>query len=258
VSTIARRIGPHLQQWIDAIGEVEALSALATLKDLNPGWIWPKIVAAGGALTGTGLGHPLIPADRMVPNDVAVGPAGTVLIVTGSNMAGKSTLLRSIGLNSVLAMAGGPVCAARLTLPNQPVWSSVRIQDSLESGVSLFMAELLRLKAIVSAAETSPITYILDEMLHGTNTTERRIAARTVIHRLLKTSSIGAVSTHDLELVDDDLGQHAQLIHLVDTVRSGPNGPEMTFDYTVRPGLAPSSNALRLLALVGLVDEVPV
>jgi DNA mismatch repair ATPase MutS len=173
-------------------------------------------------------------------------------------MAGKSTLLRAIGLNAVLANAGGPVCATSLTVPNYPVWSSVRIQDSLEQGVSLYMAELLRLKQIVDAARSGPILHLLDEILHGTNTTERRIAARSVIRQLIDAKSIGAVSTHDLELVDSSLQEPAECVHLVDQIVDGPDGPQMVFDYKLRPGLAPSSNALRLLELVGLGEKTPV
>ncbi len=251
----AREIGPHIRRWIGSIGEIEALSALAGLNDLNPDWSIPNLGESGTSLRASQLGHPLLPADRRVSNDIELGPPGEVLIVTGSNMAGKSTLLRSIGLNAVLARAGGPVCAQSLTVPNQPVWSSVRIQDSLEQGVSLYMAELLRLKQIVDAAQSEPVTYLLDEILHGTNTTERRIAARTVMHKLLRTKSIGAVSTHDLELIDAGLGAKSTVVHLVDQVTESPDGPGMTFDYKVRPGLAPSSNALRLLKLVGLGED---
>lgn len=252
LTNIARQIGPHVRGWIASIGQVEAIAGFATLADLNPGWTWPEVTPGGSSLQASELGHPLIPENRRVPNDISLGPSGTVLVVTGSNMAGKSTLLRSIGLNAVLARAGGPVCAAGLSVPNQPIWSSVRIQDSLEQGVSLYMAELLRLKSIVDAAQAGPITYLLDEILHGTNTTERRIAARTVIRKLLATDSIGAVSTHDLELVDAELAAHATCVHLVDQVSESEGVPGMTFDYKVRPGLAPTSNALRLLELVGL------
>jgi hypothetical protein len=255
---LAAAIGPNLRGWIAVIGETEALAALGNTAALNPDWTWPDVVADAEAFTGTALAHPLIPAKRRVANDVTVGPGGTVLIVTGSNMAGKSTLLRAAGLNAVLARAGGPVCAAGLRMPNYAVWSSVRIQDSLEEGVSLYMAELLRLKQIVDAARSGPILYLLDEILHGTNTTERRIAARSVIRQLVETGSIGVVSTHDLELVDAGLAGAAVLVHLVDQVVDGPDGPEMVFDYRLRPGLAPSSNALRLLNLVGLGEESPV
>jgi hypothetical protein len=254
VSHLARSFGTRVRGWVQAAGEVEALSALGDLSALNPDWTWPQIDEGGDTVDGRALGHPLLPPDRRVPNDVAVGPKGTILVVTGSNMAGKSTLLRAIGLNAVLARAGGPTCAASLRLPNVPIWSSVRVQDSLEQGISLYMAELLRLKQIVQAAERAPILYLLDEILHGTNTTERRIAARTVIRTLLSTGSIGAVSTHDLELVDESLRQAAVLVHLVDEVVDNPDGPQMHFDYKLRPGLAPSSNALRLLEMVGLGD----
>jgi hypothetical protein len=251
---LAASIGPRVRSWIATVGEIEAVAALGTAAALNPDWNWPAVTAGARAFEGAALGHPLIPPGRRVANDVSVGPRGTVLIVTGSNMAGKSTLLRTVGLNAVLARAGGPVCAASLRMPNYPVWSSVRIQDSLEEGVSLYMAELLRLKQIVEAAKAGPILYLLDEILHGTNTTERRIAARSVIHQLVRTGSIGTVSTHDLELIDASLADAAVCVHLVDQVVEGPNGPEMFFDYTLRPGLAPSSNALRLLELVGLGD----
>jgi DNA mismatch repair ATPase MutS len=251
---LAARIGPHIRHWIAVIGRIEALAAYGNAAALNQDWTWPDVSTEADALVARALGHPLLPANRMVPNDVAVGPPGTVLIVTGSNMAGKSTLLRALGLNVVLARAGGPVCAASLIVPNYPVWSSVRIQDSLEQGVSLYMAELLRLKQIVVAARSGPILYLLDEILHGTNTSERRIAARSVIRQLIGARSIGAVSTHDLELVDANLEGPAECVHLVDQIVDGPDGPEMVFDYTLRPGLAPTSNALRLLELVGLGD----
>lgn len=174
------------------------------------------------------------------------------MIVTGSNMAGKSTLLRTVGLNAVLALAGGPVCAQSMEMGQFNVWSSVRVQDSLAQGVSLFMAELVRLRQVVDAARSGPVLYLLDEILHGTNTSERRIAARTVIWHLLRTHGVGMVSTHDLELIDADLQPHTTIVHLVDQIRQTANGPEMYFDYKVRPGMAPSSNALRLLELVGL------
>jgi hypothetical protein len=251
---LAASIGPRVRGWIATVGEIEALAALGNAAALNPDWSWPTVTAEASAFESAALGHPLIPAGRRVANDVSVGPRGSVLIVTGSNMAGKSTLLRTVGLNAVLARGGGPVCATSLRMPNYPVWSSVRIQDSLEEGVSLYMAELLRLKQIVDAANAGPILYLLDEILHGTNTTERRIAARSVIHQLVRTGSIGAVSTHDLELIDTGLANAAVCVHLVDQVVDGPNGPEMFFDYTLRPGLAPTSNALRLLELVGLGD----
>ncbi|HQY29793.1 MAG TPA: hypothetical protein PK691_00805 [Thermomicrobiales bacterium] len=248
----ARGIGPHVDRWIATLGQMEALSALANLAALNPGWAWPSLAASAPQITLQEGGHPLIQDERRVTNSVTIGPEGSVMIVTGSNMAGKSTLLRTVGLNAVLARAGGPVCAEAMTMGDFAIWSSVRIQDSLAQGVSLFMAELVRLRQIVDAARERPVLYLLDEILHGTNTSERRTAARMVIWHLLRTHGVGMVSSHDLELIDGDLRPHADLIHLVDQIRSTDDGSEMWFDYKVRPGLAPSSNALRLLELVGL------
>lgn len=253
----AARHSRDVRRWIEVVGEVEALTALAQLAHLNPGWSWPAFSEDGDTLHARGIAHPLIAEQRRVANDVQIGPPGSVLIVTGSNMAGKSTLLRAVGLNVVLARSGGPVCAEELVMPDLNVWTSVRIRDSLEHGVSLYMAELLRLKQVVDAASAGPILYLLDEILHGTNTAERRIAARVVIRQLIRTGSIGAVSTHDLELLDEEsLALQAVPVHLLDQIVDTPNGPEMHFDYRVRPGLAPSSNALRLLKLVGLGEEL--
>jgi len=173
--------------------------------------------------------------------------------VTGSNMSGKSTLLRALGTNAVLAAAGGPVCAARLRLPPLRVWTSMRIADSLERGVSHFLAEVRRLKEIVEAAESAgaPVCYLLDEVLQGTNTAERQVAARAILAHLAAQRAIGAVSTHDLTLADDPATAGlARLVHFRETISAGE--PAMTFDYRLRPGLATSTNALRLMELVGL------
>ena len=158
-------------------------------------------------------------------------------------MSGKSTLLRAIGVNAVLAQAGGPVCADALTLPPVAVWTSARVQDSLERGVSFFMAELQRLKLIVDAATRANelggprVLYLLDEILHGTNTAERGIAARRVIAYLVEQGAIGAVSTHDLALADDPrLRQAAESVHFTDTVGEGPDAPPMSFDLPAAPG----------------------
>jgi DNA mismatch repair ATPase MutS len=201
-----------------------------------------------------------LPAATRVGNDVGVGPPGTLLLVTGSNMSGKSTLLRAIGLNAILAQAGAPVCADELTMPIVDVRTSIRLADSLERGVSLFMAELERLKQIVDAARepsrTRPLLYLLDEILHGTNTAERLIAARTVLDHLVKAGAIGAVTTHDLTLAADGaLAVASRPVHFTEQVQAAANGngaSALVFDYRLRPGLATSTNALKLLALVGL------
>jgi hypothetical protein len=253
--------GAPLGTWLDLIGDIEALSALATLAHDNPDWCFPTY--DGGAspaeLRASALGHPLIARGTRVCNDVTVGPPGTLLLVTGSNMAGKSTLLRAIGLNVVLAHAGGPVCARSLECPPVRLYTSIRVQDSLEHGVSYFMAELQRLKLIVDAAapdnSPAPVLYLLDEMLHGTNSVERAVAARRVLARLLDAGAIGAVTTHDLALADGPpLSSAARQVHFTEQFTREDGRPLMSFDYALRPGPASSTNALKLLELVGLDD----
>ena len=206
------------------------------------------------------LGHPLLPASGRVANDVSLGPPGSFLLVTGSNMSGKSTLLRAVGTNVVLALAGAPVCAARFSTPLLTVRTSIRVQDSLEEGISLFMAELRRLREVVDAARAAPsgrrVLFLLDEMLHGTNTAERQIAARIVIGHLIRAGAIGAVTTHDLSLAaGGGLESAARPVHFSEQFRRAAGETVMTFDYRLRPGLATSANALALLELVGLRDE---
>lgn len=153
------------------------------------------------------------------------------------------------------------MCAASLAMPPLEPWSSVRIRDSLTEGVSLFFAELQRMREIVDAARTRRerrLLYLLDEMLHGTNSAERRVAARTIIEHLLRYGAIGVVTTHDLELANEPALQwRATLVHFTEHVERGPHGPEMSFDYILRPGLATSTNALTLLEIVGLSQPPP-
>lgn len=255
-----RTSGAHARGWLAALGDAEALSALATLAYDNPEWVMPDFVDGPARIESEGLGHPLLAAHVRVSNDVTVGPPGTFVLVTGSNMSGKSTLLRALGTNVVLAQAGGPVCATSMRLTPVAIWTSIRIDDSLEAGVSLFMAELRRLKRIVDAARNParprPLLYLLDEMLHGTNTAERRIAARRVLNHLVAAKAIGAVTTHDLTLAEDaSLDAAAQRVHFTEHFEQRDGAMSMTFDYRLRPGLATSANALKLLAMIGLGDE---
>jgi energy-coupling factor transporter ATP-binding protein EcfA2 len=252
-----RSVGPSIREWLTTAGELEALTSLAALSADHPDWVFPALEEESDRFESRDLGHPLLPDDERVVNDVTVGPAGTFLLVTGSNMSGKSTLLRSIGITIVLAQAGGPVCASALTLPPVSLWTSVRVQDSLQAGVSFFMAELLRLKQIVDSANARKldeprIFFILDEMLQGTNTAERQIAARQIIRHLVEKGSLGAVSTHDLTLADGpELAALAVPAHLTETVQETHDGPAMVFDYRLRPGVARSTNALKLMDVVG-------
>jgi hypothetical protein len=256
-----RNYGRRLRDCLAALGDVEALAALGMLAHDNPRWTCPTFDEEADRVTATALGHPLLSGTTRVANDVSVGPPGTLLLVTGSNMSGKSTLLRAIGLNVVLAQAGAPVCAERLAMPRVELRTSIRLADSLERGVSLFMAELERLKQIVDSARAPSrsrlLVYLLDEILHGTNSAERLIAARAVLTHLLRAGAIGAVTTHDLTLAADGaVAAASRAVYFTEHVASG-NGDAaspMTFDYKLRPGLATSTNALKLLALVGLGD----
>ena len=260
--------GRSARRWLAILGEAEALAALATLRHDNPAWVFPIYDPAETSFAATELGHPLLAEGVRKANDVAVGPAGTFLLVTGSNMSGKSTLLRAFGVNAVLAGAGGPVCAEALAMPPVTLWTSVRVQDSLERGVSFFMAELQRLKLVVDAADRAasdggaPVLYLLDEILQGTNTAERQIAARRIIRHLVERGALGVVSTHDLALGDaPELAAAARPVHFRDEVRRGTGGAgmEMTFDRVLRPGIATTTNALRLMELIGLDldDDAP-
>ena len=257
-----RVAGRHVREWIAACGEIEALTALATLCHDQPAWAFPTI-SAGEApvLDARGLGHPLLANSARVGNDVVIGPPGSFLLVTGSNMSGKSTLLRAIGLNVALAQAGAPVCATSMRLPPLALATSMRVSDSLEAGVSFFMAELQRLKQVVDAAAPArasgrTLLYLLDEILQGTNTSERQIAARRIIRHLVASGALGAVSTHDLSLADaPDLREARRAVYLTETVTRTPDGPAIHFDYALRPGVATSTNALVLLELVGLPSD---
>ncbi len=206
-----------------------------------------------------GLGHPLLPPHRCRRNDVRLGPSGTFLLVTGSNMSGKSTLLRAIGVNTVLAQAGGYVCAKKLRLPPARIATSMRVTDSLTEGVSFFFAELKRLKAIVDdARQADPADhrhqlFLLDEILQGTNSAERHIAVARVIKFLVAQPTLGAVSTHDLELArSPELSGHCQTVHFREQFETVAGERKMTFDYVLRAGVSPTTNALKLLELVGL------
>jgi hypothetical protein len=260
-----RDFGSRARRWLAVLGELESLAALAGLAHDNPEWGFPAVTPQEvPKIEAKALGHPLLSASARVANDVTLGPPGTFLLVTGSNMSGKSTLLRSIGLNVVLAQAGSPVAATSLSLPPLALATSILIEDSLEDGVSFFMAELLRIRKVVDAAsravgEGRTLLYLLDEILRGTNTRERQVAVRRVLSHLLAEGALGAISTHDLELAEiPELAVASQPVHFRESFAPGAERegkPVMTFDYQLRPGVATTANALKLLDLVGLGEE---
>jgi DNA mismatch repair ATPase MutS len=251
------RVGKHVRPWLLAIGDVEALASLAGLAFEQPDYAFPDIAPAP-CFDAEALGHPLIAAGKRVPNDVALKGAGSALVITGSNMSGKSTLLRAIGVNAVLALAGGPVCARRLALGPVRIAASMRVRDSLSEGVSRFYAEVRKLKAVIERARETRIPatlFLLDEVLHGTNSRERLIGARAIVRELVARGAMGGVSTHDLALGDmeTELPGAVVNVHFEEQV----SGDTMTFDYKLRPGVVHSSNALRIMRMVG-IDVVDV
>ena len=250
-----RRHGARVAGWLRDTGEFEALAALGTYAWEHPADPFPEIAAETGPLVceAEGLSHPLLPAAAAVPNDVALGPAPRVLIVSGSNMSGKTTLLRSVGINAVLALMGAPVRAARLRLSPLTPGATLRIEDSLQAGRSRFYAEVLRLGQIVEAARAGPTLFLLDELFHGTNSHDRRDGARGLLRSLLELPAVGLVTTHDLALAEiaDELAPAARNLHFDDHLTGG----KMHFDYRLKPGPVTRSNALAIMRAVGL--EVP-
>jgi hypothetical protein len=247
------RHGPDVARWLTAIGELEALSALGTYAFEHPGDPFPMLIEAGPVFDATALAHPLMREDVSVRNDVRIGGRDnpSILVISGSNMSGKSTLLRSVGVNVVLALAGAPVRAGRLALSPLAIGATLKIEDSLQEGHSRFYAEILRIKSIVDAAKGSlPLLFLLDEILHGTNSHDRRIGAEAIVKALAGAGAIGLVTTHDLALTElpARLGSVAVNRHFEDRLVDG----KMVFDYTMRPGVVEHSNALALMRAVGL------
>ena len=246
-----RTSGPAVRRWVEAVGEIEALSSLAGYHFENPDDVFPDLNAGPAGFDGEALGHPLLPETSMVRNDVRLTGDLRVLVVSGSNMSGKSTLLRTVGVNAVLAQSGGPVRARRLRLTPLQLGASIRIQDSLQTGVSRFYAEITRLGLIMRrASEAPPVLFLLDELLHGTNSHDRRIGAEAIVRGLVDRGAIGLVTTHDLALaqVADSLGARGGNVHFEDSLEDG----RIRFDYRMRPGVVQKSNAIELMRSVGL------
>jgi ABC-type multidrug transport system fused ATPase/permease subunit len=249
-----KRVSSGIGTWFRVLGEVEALFSLAAfLREQDVAF---PTLSDETVFVAESLGHPLIPQKRRVQNDVTLAPA---LVITGSNMSGKSTLLRTLGVNAVLARIGAPVCAKSLTIGPLRIATSLRVRDSLGDGVSRFYAELEKIKNVVAATRKGPTLFLLDEVLAGTNARERIAGAKDIARDLIDHGALGALSTHDLELcklapdtapADENEGARAGVrnVHFEEQV----NGEVMTFDYKLRPGIVTTSNALRLMKALGL------
>ena len=247
-----RRDNAHAAtRWLAAVGEVEALCALAGFAYEHPERLFPEIVEPGPILDAEQMRHPLLPASHCVPNSVHFFGELRLLVVSGSNMSGKSTLLRTAGINVVLALAGAPVCAARMRVSPMSIGATLRIQDSLQAGTSRFYAEIQRLRQIMELTRgTLPVLFLLDEILHGTNSHDRAIGAEGVVRGLVDRGAIGLVTTHDLALarVAEALSPRATNVHFKDHLENG----RMVFDYRLQSGVVQKSNALELMRAVGL------
>jgi len=246
-----KRSGPFVARWLSAVGEFEALSALAGYAYEHPKDPFPELKENELCFRGEALGHPLLPETGCVRNDVSLGDELRVMIVSGSNMSGKSTLLRTVGTNAVLAMAGAPVRARRLVLSPVVVGASIRIHDSLQSGSSRFYAEITRLRKLVDlTGKKLPLLFLVDELLHGTNSHDRRIGAEAIVKGLVDRGALGLVTTHDLALshIADSLAPRAANVHFQDHIEDG----KLVFDYRLHPGIVQKSNALELMRSIGL------
>jgi hypothetical protein len=264
LSHIQQAIKTRLPQWLDCLAEVEAASALATFADLHPDYTWPAPLIAACEENGTPpafnadrLGHPLLPAKTRVTNDVHLKGLGSIHLITGSNMSGKSTFLRTIGINLCLAQAGAPVCADAFEWTWSRLACCIRVDDSLDAGLSFFYAEVKRLKTILDATQERtlpPVLFLIDEIFKGTNNRERLIGSRAYITALSQGHGFGLVSTHDLELADLESAVPGLVnAHFQETVSAGA----LEFDYKLRPGPCPTTNALRIMELEGLPISPP-
>lgn len=243
------RNGAQVARWLEAVGELEALASLAGWAFENPDDPFPTFEEGPARFEAEAIAHPLL-ADA-VANDLHLGDGVQAHVISGSNMSGKSTMLRTVGINAVLAQAGAPVRARRLRLSPLQVGGTLRVQDSLQQGTSRFYAELQRLRQLVDlAAGAPPLLFLIDEIFHGTNSHDRRIGAEAILRNLLDRGAIGLLTTHDLALAKaaEALAPRAANVHFEDRLENG----ELIFDYRMRPGVVRRSNALELMRAVGL------
>jgi hypothetical protein len=246
-----QEFGPQISGWLRTVGELEALSALSGYAYEHPSDIFPEFAGPAALFDAASLAHPLLPASKAVPNDIKLGDGLQLIILSGPNMAGKSTFIRSIGVNAVLAQCGAPVRAARLRLSPLTVAASICVLDSLSGGISRFYAEIHRLKLVSDLTHgPTPVLFLLDELLSGTNSHDRLAGTEFIVRNLVKRNAVGIVSTHDLALTEipKAMGNRAANCHFEDRF----DGDQLVFDYKIKPGIVKTSNALELMRSIGL------
>jgi DNA mismatch repair ATPase MutS len=246
-----KQAGPAVRRWLAAVGEIEALSSLGNYAYEHPADVFPEFAETSPFFEAEGLAHPLLPDGDAVRNDLRLGGDLRVLIISGPNMAGKSTFVRAVGINAVLAQCGAPVRARRLRLSPLAVGASICVLDSLQGGISRFYAEISRLKQIIDLTQGPlAVLFLLDEFLQGTNSHDRRVGAEAMVRRLVGLGAFGLVTTHDLALAEIavGLGTRAANAHFKDRLEDG----KLVFDYQLQPGIVETSNALNLMRSIGL------
>ena len=240
-----------VEKWFEGIYEMEALNSFASASFLNTDWVYPTISIEKFILKGTVIAHPLINKNKRIPNDMTINGIGQSIVITGSNMSGKSTFLRTLGINTVMALAGLPVCAKAFEVSYMQLYTSMRTQDSLEENTSSFYAELKRLKGLLeSLSDGTPIFYLLDEILKGTNSLDRHKGAKAIIEQMNESNASGLISTHDLELgaVATKDPEHVSNYSFNSDLENG----KLIFDYKIRPGVCNSFNASELMRQIGI------
>lgn len=246
-----KRYGSSVPAWLDAIGEMEALLSMGAYAYEHPQDPFPEFHAEGDAcFAATALGHPLLSARNCVRNDVSLDRRNQVLLVSGSNMSGKSTLLRAAGINAVLAMMGAPVRADKLGLSPTAIGASMRVSDSLQKGVSHFYAEIKRIRQVVELSARGPLLFLFDEILQGTNSQDRRVGAEGILRTLIEHGALGMVTTHDLSItsIAEVFPDRVRNVHFQEKLEAGT----LSFDYRMRPGVVTTHNGVELMRSVGL------
>jgi hypothetical protein len=257
LNRLITKLQQTLPQWLETIGQLDAASALARFAYVNPDYQWPQLEATHDpkhppGITAHEIGHPLISRSHRITNALDLRGEGHMLLVTGSNMSGKSTFLRTVGINVCLAQAGGPVCATTFSWSWLQLYCCIRVTDALDEGLSYFYAEVKRLKVILDAVHSitsQPVLFLIDEIYRGTNNRERLAGSEAFVQVLQKSRGLGMISTHDLELTRlADINGHIRNAHFQESVEDGT----LHFDYQLRPGPCPTTNALRIMAQEGL------